>query len=262
MSDDGTGKDITIPGLLISVVDGNIIKEFWKKYKDDKATLSKITLDINFEIVCLFCKHKERKEVVDLKVFYSSEITEVYEMVEELHHYVSKLGTKVGFQPYYVMKESDFYDEDNRKSVWNCVSGGQFCASKNKELNITDPIFIINENIRQKCIYKIYDTEKYFKYMESFHHNCMNKSKGLNFNNNCSEIVYSQLSFDSEKIRDCLFTSFLGNYNQLPLDYSNYKITNNTLLQDDANVRKVVGAFLVPSVMINGWRFSVRLKIY
>lgn len=51
MSDDGTGKDVTIPALLISKSDGQIIKDFYKKYEKDQETLNKITFDINFEIV-------------------------------------------------------------------------------------------------------------------------------------------------------------------------------------------------------------------
>lgn len=51
MSDDGTGKELTIPALLISQEDGLIIKNFYTKYQNDHETLNKITLDINFEIV-------------------------------------------------------------------------------------------------------------------------------------------------------------------------------------------------------------------
>jgi len=51
MSDDGTGKDLTIPALLISLEDGKLIKSFYEKYQNDIETLNKITLNINFEIV-------------------------------------------------------------------------------------------------------------------------------------------------------------------------------------------------------------------
>lgn len=51
MSDDGTGKELTIPALLISLDDGLVIKNFFTKYQNDQETLNKVTLDINFEIV-------------------------------------------------------------------------------------------------------------------------------------------------------------------------------------------------------------------
>jgi hypothetical protein len=51
MSDDGTGKELTIPALLISLDDGQVIKNFFNKYQNDQETLNKVTLDINFEIV-------------------------------------------------------------------------------------------------------------------------------------------------------------------------------------------------------------------
>jgi|LauGreDrversion4_2_1035121.scaffolds.fasta_scaffold310099_1 hypothetical protein len=51
MSDDGTGKELTIPALLISLDDGQVIKNFFNKYQNDQETLNKVTFDINFEIV-------------------------------------------------------------------------------------------------------------------------------------------------------------------------------------------------------------------
>ena len=51
MSDDGTGRDITIPALLVSKKDGQILKDFYSKNQYDIVTLNKISLNMNFETV-------------------------------------------------------------------------------------------------------------------------------------------------------------------------------------------------------------------
>lgn len=50
MVDDGTGSDVTIPGVLIRKEDGDIIKKF---IKDNNGTdlIKQIVLDISFEMV-------------------------------------------------------------------------------------------------------------------------------------------------------------------------------------------------------------------
>jgi|LauGreDrversion4_2_1035121.scaffolds.fasta_scaffold310099_2 hypothetical protein len=135
---------------------------------------------------------------------------EIYEYLEEFTHYLEKLGSKIVFTPYYVMKESDFYDENNPKNIYNCVSGGRFCASKVRDLNITEPTNIINENIRQKCIFKEYNFDTYERYMDQFYKQCLNKTNGVMFNVTCSSRVLSSLNIDSEKISGCLQNSFEG----------------------------------------------------
>lgn len=136
---------------------------------------------------------------------------DVYELLEEFYHFDSSLGKMLNFTPFYSMKEYDFYDPLTPKSIGYCVSGGLFCASKVKDLNITEPTNIINENIRQKCIFNEYSPEMYFKYMMAFHRECMNKNLRLMFNSTCSEIVFSSLKIDSDKIKSCISHSFQGN---------------------------------------------------
>jgi len=51
MSDDGTGRDITIPALLVSKKDGQILKDFYSKNQNDVVTLNKISLNMNFDTV-------------------------------------------------------------------------------------------------------------------------------------------------------------------------------------------------------------------
>ena len=51
MNDDGTGSDIYIPAIMISKQDGQKIKDFFLKNKDDNQLLSSIVVAVVFQIV-------------------------------------------------------------------------------------------------------------------------------------------------------------------------------------------------------------------
>jgi hypothetical protein len=51
MNDDGTGSDIYIPAIMISKQEGQKIKDFFMKNKDDNQLLSSIVVAIEFQIV-------------------------------------------------------------------------------------------------------------------------------------------------------------------------------------------------------------------
>jgi hypothetical protein len=51
MADDGTGADIFIPTIMISQEDGDKIKEFFRKNKNDGPVLSNIVVSIEFRLV-------------------------------------------------------------------------------------------------------------------------------------------------------------------------------------------------------------------
>jgi hypothetical protein len=51
MADDGTGNDINIQAVLISLEDGEKIKQFIRENKHDTAMLAKLILAIEYEMV-------------------------------------------------------------------------------------------------------------------------------------------------------------------------------------------------------------------
>ncbi len=51
LNDDGTGSDIIIPTIMISKSDGEKIKDFFMKNKDDGQVLASIVVSIEFRIV-------------------------------------------------------------------------------------------------------------------------------------------------------------------------------------------------------------------
>jgi len=50
MEDDGNGRNLTIPAVLISKENGDIIKQFWRDNRNNPK-LTHISLSIKFEMV-------------------------------------------------------------------------------------------------------------------------------------------------------------------------------------------------------------------
>ncbi len=51
MADDGTGRDIQIPAILVSKKEGDILKKFFVDNQNDRALLDSIIISVEFEIV-------------------------------------------------------------------------------------------------------------------------------------------------------------------------------------------------------------------
>lgn len=139
-------------------------------------------------------------------------MTDVYEFLSEFYHYEKKLKAKMKLIPHYIMREYEFFIGKEAREYKNCVSGGQFCAKAVPELNITEPIIIIHENIRQKCVLKVSDDniEKYYSYMMTFQKFCLNKTTGVMFNKICSNKVLKELELDENVVDTCITSSFKG----------------------------------------------------
>lgn len=61
MADDGTGRDINIPAILISKKDGEKLIKFFSKYKENKEIIENVFLTINFQIVLNLKSLKKKK---------------------------------------------------------------------------------------------------------------------------------------------------------------------------------------------------------
>lgn len=112
-----------------------------------------------------------------------------YSFFKEFYRYYKELGQlNLQFEPHYKYSScigcSNFDQE-----VEGCVNKGRYCGSINYSYNITNASLVLQENIRQKCIWynhKSFDPIKYWNYMVDFDRSCL--SQGL-FNEQCSENV-------------------------------------------------------------------------
>jgi len=84
---------------------------------------------------------------------------------------------------------------------------------------------------------------KFFDYMYNFRQMCYNKWIGITFNKTCAELAVTYSSLDNTKVVDCIQKSFDK--------YDSYQMTPNSLLHEDLQLKKTLGVFLSPAIVIN-----------
>ena len=239
MADDGSGNDIYIPIVIISLEDGIKLINYME---NNKSTNNRIIAEINF-----LNKNEEYKRI-NVKFFFSSSELRAYELFNNLIQYIDKFGSQVNFMPIYVVHRAPFYDEENPIRTVNCVSKGKYCYFP-KETTITkDGQAIIMEDLRQKCLYSISrnNINAYFNYAKKFHSECLDK-KNTKFDEKCAKNVLKSLELPVGLIDTCMAKSF-----KVKDLLSNAYIDNdNEILKEEYDELLKYKLTTFPSVIIN-----------
>lgn len=232
MSDDGTGKEITIPVLMITKSDGEKLKGYYKS-KGEKQ----IVIDIDFQI--------ETNSKVDFEVLFSSDSTEIYELFYEFEQYefFEKLGKKINFKPYFVSYPHPDYNPSSSISIDNCLYGGKYCGSAYKSSYSSEDLDILLVNIYQYCVYNSLYLNKtndysYFYTMIEYNFFCLQDTSKNSTNLECMKSIIS-----TTEIESC----FNSNYNST----STIQVTDSTVLSNGSKFKNSHGIKIVPTILIN-----------
>jgi len=208
MADDGYGKSITIPGVLITKEDGEIIKNFYKNNKE-KINSKPIILEIDFEI-------ETSDNIVNIDFFFQSNDISMIRLLHEIYinDYFYSLKNSVKFTPHFVSYVHPQYNfsEFNDVQSKDCIAGGRYCATSRDE-RITGKDVII-QNLKIKCAFENSETVnddnyfKFFSFMDLFYVNCCDKSKEDYFSEACTAINLQYADYDISKINECYSDSF------------------------------------------------------
>ncbi len=252
MAEDGHGSLVTIPSLLISKKDGNILKKFMKENKDKP-----INLEIDFEI--------EKGSNSELNLYMSSNQEEVYTIMKSFKEYFYLLNSEEGITltPHYITNKDPLYSLDSltkkeKEDIFKeCYGEGKYCVTGfiNNSVSIdVNSSLIIEENLIQKCIYLEGKSSKnssiWYDYMLLFYDNCYNSN---NFTKEWGQDVMDNLNVNKGNILKCVESSFI--YPSNITDESkkdNRKKVENTILNKDNDLRATYYVKYIPSLLING----------
>ena len=136
---------------------------------------------------------------------------------QELGTYIIYIGDSIILTPHYVTFPYSLYPIQDE--VANCFKSGYYCADPNPTYGIKDGREIINENIKQKCVYNYLNainakTDKkdhlmYIKFMNLFYSKCMS-STSFRFDGNCHNEVLRELGIPEDNINKCYLDSFIN----------------------------------------------------
>lgn len=243
MADDGRGMELTIPGILIPYEEGKILKDFWIENKDKPDILSKIVLEVDFEM-------ENPNNFVEYDIWYTPDQEQIYKLIGDFYTYHEALRNQSRLNMHIVTYSHYSYDQSKRQVMDHCLGSGKYCVRPGN-LNITKGSDVVMEGIKQKCIYNYAygngKEELFWKYMQYFYYNCIKLSQ---FTYDCSSMSSKQAGLPVGEINKCFAESFT--VTQEEKKENNYKlIYPNSLLDLEMEERKNWYINRVPSLFVN-----------
>lgn len=234
--DDVPGGRIDIPTIIITKEVGEAIKEYLSR-----PTHEKVGLSIKFT-------GANSNGLLDLKMFFRSDDVKALSFFKEFSYYKDMFLDRLRFTPVY--KYNIYYNEeksdelefgDKVKITAPCVKKENYCVSPNNELQITNPRYILLENIRQSCIFSLFELTDYWNYMELFGELC-GDPKNPTFTPECSRNVLRSVSLQDqeEDINKCM----------------TYMVQNKSKIEDDYNLYNKQKIYRVPELVINNVKYK------
>jgi hypothetical protein len=253
MSDDGRGRDITIPGVLINQADGKKLADFYRENKDNSKVLESIVLEVDFEM-------EHSSNTVKYDIYMSSDNEAVYKLLRELYHYQKELKDLAILNVHYITYKSPFYSKNQQNQISNCLGAGKYCNQPGN-FQLKDGRAVVYENIRQKCIFKYAnenrDPDLYWNYMDSFFGKCLDRSDP-NFSQECAALVTLDLGVKDDAINLCIKNSWKALDTPVSGDQSLY--AENQILEDENKERNDYLISFLPTILINGRNFWGSLR--
>lgn len=220
MGDDGRGKSVHIPGVLISKSDGEILKTYYRNHKENIAK-NPIYLEIDFEM--------ETDENVNFDVYFEANDFNMLKTISNLKPYLKELGKTVDFEPRFVTYVHPAYNftEFNKVEDDNCIAGGRYCVSPRG--NLIKGKDVIKMNLKLKCAFNTMKDYKnkngigvidvninnvegddlmFFKLLKFFISDCLDNTKENYFSETCMAISLQKAGYDIKEINQCYADSF------------------------------------------------------
>jgi hypothetical protein len=251
MVDDGRGRDLVIPGVLITQQQGEKIKQFYNENKLFPKILDDIRVEVDFEM-------ENRTNIVKLDFFVTSFNENFYNLINEISSHFKEIKELIDLNIFYISHSSYNFAEGYYRDIPNCYGSGLHCHHPGK-FNVNDGRIFLKEDINQKCILnyskEIKNIGLYLDYLNNFYIDCANKT---NFNPECSAIVAEKIGLPLDKINKCFHDSFdinsLEKYDKNLMKFFNIYSKNLLLTNDDRKKSQNFISF-IPSLMINNRNF-------
>lgn len=181
-----------------------------------------------------------------------------YDFLVKFRDSIDQFGDKMTFEPRYKFKDlSEEFEDDFLDG--HCYGGGSYCSVANLELDASS---VLDEAIRQKCIFKLGSEKK------------LSKDVWWNYIGNYRNCLKDKLSNKNVKKIDCYEkvaeTAKLGEkgkkmveecYNNSFSSLDNKASSGNSILQADENSYEYSGIYLVPAFFVNGQLVKEDLKL-
>ena len=231
MVDDGTGKNISITSVLISLEDGSAILDQIKQWKRDNV-ITCVQLQASFDL-----KHPDDK--VEYEYYYSSSDDKSLDFIQSFGDYHFKIIQNLKFTPRYVSWTWKSCSKQVKDKHW--FTDGQYCVVHTTESAQFFGRQFLYENLREKCLHnyaeKINRSYIWWDYMKEIYLECRNR-----LDLECSKYVLKKIEVDFDIINDCVKDSFEGD---------DHTTADNKILREEQKNWKERGPSFYPAMKIN-----------
>ena len=239
------GNSIKIPSMIIPRNYGDVIKNYIREQKLSTRTQQQSSLDP--VIVSIKFSAYNADGTIELNLFLSSDDLNAYSFYKYFDEYKNTLGDKLKFTPVYKYHNYKLYEANNDirvKDDYPCFSKNDinFCGTINTDLGISNPRYVLLENLRQSCIFINYGVEIYWLYMIEFGNLCLKLDNPI-FNDECAKMTLYHIKFQKNhilKIQDCM---------QDLIDF-------NSKVDDDYELFNYRKVYEYPLITLNGIKFK------
>lgn len=187
---------------------------------------------------------KSANGTASMELFYTPTNFRSFKYIEEIEKVIEGLGQHVTFEPFLVL----FSNSRNPNSK-NCRETGRYCAPDPDNDGKFSGRDVVNEMLRQKCVYKLASNE-WIAYMKGWHQNC-----AADISRECSEKVLKKFTKISvTKLQDCYDGS------EIRMSGAPEGQNDNTMLEAEMEKLKGSHEMTFPALYINGQRFEGHVK--
>ena len=230
---DSNFKSVHTPIVLIKKQDGDEL--FENLNNSSKIGIMALTIELE----------AEKRNVDNMELWISPSSIESYDLLVQMEEIYNNFGKYLEFKPKY--KFHDFREstyDSNFKSK-NCFGNGEFCALHTPNYHSHS---ILNEALRQSCLWQIDRDKKYFwRYIQKYRVCLKQFTFHKKAKTNCHEqgFLSAQVPSNIEtEIKSCITNSF---------DNPDDPVKSpNSILKSHKNSSLYSEIYLVPAIMING----------
>ena len=192
MSDDGTGRDITIATLMISQEQGDTLRTYLAK--DQRREKNFVTLKASFDVW--------QSEHVKYDIYFAASQMYFYDFLREMSSFHKMLKSTTPVTPHF--RVHSFSKGDLEKNV-DCYGNGKYCLFNDIQATGRQ---VLREQIRQICILEKHTTdpkvEQWFDYVSNIaKQNCVLEDA------KCITNSMKEAGIDDSKVDSCIENAIL-----------------------------------------------------
>ena len=237
MADDGSGGSITIPSMIISKKDGDILHEYLTN-PDRKGVVVEASIEYGLP----------ESDVVDYTLWTSALDPQALDFKQGFGDIAQSIELKTRFSARYFIVNGTSYgcDRDSQICGNQCTNKGKYCAvDPDHDLGAgISGADVVLENLRQMCVFDIAHADKktylWWKYVNSFRAECAIRNQ---VNEACFRRAASKVpEISVDRVLQCVADS-----GPTGSDSSD----RNGRLDKELKRRSEDGVYLMPTVLVN-----------